>query len=322
VAKLDPLGATQVDRTAIYIDRGGVLTWGGILLTTLWDSDTKELTLGGLDFTHWLQRRFLYTTINAAPAEQLGLVQTIVNYLQSLPGGNIGIQIPAAASAINRNVLYSPWNLKRAYDAIKELSQLYAGFDFAIDVSYDTNLQPQKVLTLSYPRRGASLAQSGWMFDMPGNITKYTWSKDGTNQANQLFATGAGSGPAMLISSASDTAQLATTPLLQDVLSYSAITDQGMLDATVQGALPQRSSSVTIPEFTVRGDKDPIFGSYIIGDDARFKILDEYFNSGISVGGIPIPPGLDTYQRIVGWNITPPDVGTPEIIKLLGGAAG
>jgi hypothetical protein len=62
---LDPIGSTVGGRTALYVDRDGVIVWGGIM----W---TRQLAAGGItiqaaEFLSYYQRRYVTKTLSTFP---------------------------------------------------------------------------------------------------------------------------------------------------------------------------------------------------------------------------------------------------------------
>jgi len=66
---------------------------------------------------------------------------------------------------------------------------------------------------------------------------------------------------------------------------------------------------VTLPTITVRADRDPVLGSYIVGDDCRVRIDDDRHDN------------LDEYRRIVAMNVKPPGDKAESVTLTLGAAA-
>ena len=154
------------------------------------------------------------------------------------------------------------------------------------------------------------------MFEYPGNISHYLWTDDATLQADRLYETGAGNGATMLISQQAAPEQIAAgVPLLEQVIPQTSISDQAELDATATSDIRVFANPVAILEAWIRADLDPVLGSYTLGDDARFRITDDWFTS---TGGLP---GVDTFRRLVGIDVTPPGANSDEVVKLTLGPA-
>jgi len=60
----------------------------------------------------------------------------------------------------------------------------------------------------------------------------------------------------------------------------------------------------------VRADQDPVFGNWSVGDACRFVC-----QPGLTPR---FPEGIDTFKRIVGYNLRVTDEGSDEVELLLG----
>lgn len=313
--RLDKLGiddATTPRKVAIYVDRDDVLVWGGVIWTRSPDTANGVLQLGGNDFWSYFRRRFIRSTQTFAATDQLTIAQTLINYAQAQTGGDIGVTVGSEVSAILRDRTYWAYERKNLAEAVEQLSAVIDGFDFAIDVRYASGV-PEKVLTLSYPRRGRIAGVTGHLFDLDrtgGNIVSYTWPEDGTTTANLVDSIGAGEGDAMLIGTAADTSQIdAGLPLLETVTTYKDITESATINGHAQADLAEVSQLVTTPELVVRADADPILGSYITGDEARIRIDDDWKG------------GIDTYKRILSISVAPDTPEGEQVTLAMGEAA-
>lgn len=318
VKKIDAIGATQTGRTVVYIDRDGTLVGGWILWTRRYDSETKKLTLGGQDLWSYFRRRMIRADAVFAGQDQLAIAQSIINTAQAATGGNIGIQVGAETSGVLRDRTYYGYELKQVAEAVEQLSAVQGGFDFRIDVSYVGGV-PTRRLILGYPFVGQPANVSNLVFELSngGNIKSYTYDEDSTTQATSETATGSGDGPARL-TSVQTNADLITAgyPLLEDTTSYGDVIEQATLDGHAVADLAAHDEPVVVPEFVVDPDSDPVLGSYICGDYARFIINDERFPRHTDGTA-----GYDQWQRISQINLAVPDAaGTPEKVTLSCGA--
>jgi hypothetical protein len=53
----DIVGSTEPARTAVYVDRDGVLIWGGIIWLRTWDTDTQKFGFQAREFGSYFERR-------------------------------------------------------------------------------------------------------------------------------------------------------------------------------------------------------------------------------------------------------------------------
>lgn len=337
VTNLNPIPSTVPTRTALYVDRDGVLVWGGIIWNRgPYRPSTQSFTLGGLEFWSYFQvrtktSRYIVDTKAYAQQDQLFIARDLINYAQAKSGGNIGIVVNNETSGVLRDRTYNSYDFTPVGQAVEQLSAVLNGFDFSIEVAY-VNGVPTKTFVPSYPRRGNSAVTSGLIFEYPGNMIDYSWPEDGTEQANTAYAIGLGQGATMLRSSSSIPALLdAGYPLLEYLDSYKNVGVQAELDGHAMAdvrarayfdADPTHVSGVTLPEIYARADADPVLGSYGTGDDVRLRISDERFpDPAHTIDGSD--RRLDTYMRITGYEVIPPSTdGQYEEVRLILGATG
>ena len=308
-ANLNVANATIPARTAIYVDRDGVLVWGGVLWAREYSSQTQRLKLTAREFESYFERRRITTDTVFSNTDQLTAAQTIITNAQAVTGGNIGVAVGTETSGVLINRTVYGYEYKTVFSLMQDLSRSATGFDFNIYIYYDSNNNPAKLLRLGYPRYGrvySSSSISAPVFEMPGNIIEYTWPEDGGTAANTIYAIGAGSNPGRLTSIATDGTKIgAGWPLLEDQSNYSDVSDATLLSNLANGQVSVVSYPPTTIKITVPPYSDPIFGSYEVGDDARIRIVDDRF-----------PSGLDATYRIVAFNVTAGENNAPETVTI------
>jgi hypothetical protein len=306
---LNVANATIPARTAIYVDRDGVLVWGGIIWAREYNSKTQRIKLTAREFESYFERRRITADTVFANTDQLTAVQTIITNAQAATNGSIGLQLGEETSGVLINRTIYGYEYKTVFSIIQDLSRSSTGFDFNIYIYYDANKNPAKLLRLGYPRYGRKYSTTSLqvpVFELPGNIIEYSWPEDGSIAANTIYALGAGSNPGKLTSTAVDGSKIASGwPLLEEQSNYSDVSDAALLSGLANGQVsvvsyPPTTIKITVPPFT-----DPIFGSYEVGDDARIRILDDRF-----------PTQLDAIYRIVAFNVTAGENNAPETVTV------
>lgn len=300
--------STIPGRCAVYVDRNGILVWGGIIWGRTYNSQSQTLSVTAREFESYFERRRINTTTAFTNTDQLVIARTLVNNAQAAASGNIGVTVGSETSGVLVDRVYYDYELKTVYTALQDLSRQEDGFDFNIRVSYSGGI-PTKTLVLGYPRIGTPYSAtnpSAPVFEFPaGNIVEYEYPEDGSVAANKIYALGAGSNEGKLISIQSDTTKLTQGwALLEDQANYSDITDQTVLDELATGQVNAVSYPPTVIKIVVPASAVPVFGTYSIGDDARLRITDNRF-----------PAGLDEIYRIVGFNVQPGEAG-PERVTI------
>lgn len=305
--------STIPGRNGIYVDRDGVLVWGGIIWGREYNSASQFLTLQAREFISYFEHRRITQTVDFAGIDQLVIAKTLVEDAQDAPSGDIGIVYNTegeTTSGVLVDRVYYSYELKTVFNAIQDLSRQQDGFDFHVDVYYDpfTGV-PVKAFNTYYPKVGTSydINDSGaLMFEFPaGNVVEYEYPEDGSIVANTVYALGAGSNEGKLIGTAQSADFLAAGwPLLEAQANYSDITDQTVLDNLAIGQVVATSYPPTTIKLTAPPYIDPVFGTYEVGDEARILITDSRF-----------PQTLDEPYRIVALSVQPGEDG-PERVTL------
>jgi hypothetical protein len=302
--------ATIPARSALYVDRDGVLVWGGVIWARQFDSNDQRLKITAQEFETYFTRRRITSTQVFSNVDQFFIAQTLVNNAQSVANGNIGVIVPTNTSGVNVSRTFYSYELKTVYSALLDLSRSENGFDFNIQVAYDGAGNPTKRLVLSYPKSGTRYSPTSLttpVFELPGNVMEYSYPEDGSAAANTIFVIGAGSNEAKLIATATDTAKIADGwPVLEDSQNYSDFTDTTLLanlaSAQVSAvAYPPTTLKIVAPPYL-----NPTLGSYVIGDDVRIRIRDDRF-----------PTGLDAIYRLVALSVTAGETSAEQVTLTL-----
>lgn len=289
-ANLDP------GRTAIYVDRDGVIQWGGILWTAQADDNGYNVSVGATGFWSYFQRRLIRTQQAYLATDQLAIFRALVNYAQAQLGGNIRVVVNAETCGVVRDQTYNAYDRTNLGQAGEDLAALQNGFDFAITSSYIGGV-PTPTLNLSYPKRGT---RTSHVLDLGTNIEGVEWLIDATAQATLIDALGAGEGAAMLISTAVDTSLLATYPLLEETISHTDVTVPATLAAWAAAELAATRTPVeTIPSLVAHPDNDISVGQIITGDEVQVRAL--------SAAGFLST--LNSIFRVLTWTVAVSDDG-------------
>lgn len=311
---LNVSAGTIPGRTAVYVDRNGVLVWGGVLWGREYNSEDQTLVFHAREFLSYYERRRITATRAYTNTDQLQIAQGVMSTASGALNGDIGLlynQDPGSTttSGVLVNRTYYGYELKTVFSAIQDLSKQSQGFDFEISVYYDGNGNPTKSFNTYYPRAGTVYSNTdpnAPVFELPsGNIVSYNYPEDGSIAANTIYAIGAGSNEGKTISSYSDTTKLSSGwPLLEDQANYSDITDASLLTNLAAGQInavsyPPTTLTVIAPPY-----QNPEFGTYEIGDDVRVRLLDNRF-----------PQGSDSIYRLIALNVQAGENG-PERVTL------
>jgi len=294
-ANLDP-GATL-----IYIERGGVLVWGGILWTARPDTEGRKLQLGAEGFWSYFRRRRIRTTKTFTGIDQLAIARDLIQYANAQPGALPGITVGAETSGVPRDRIYYAYERKWLGEAIEELAAVIGGFDFDIDVTWDAaGTTPVRTFRLFYPRKGTRIDGLVFNHNVAG-VARYSADVDATKIANLVDALGQGDGDAMLVATAADPAQWARYPLLEDVISHKDVNVADTLQGHAAASVERRKLPVETASLAKRADIWPDLGSFDVGDEGRLVVEDGW----VSVNG---------FQRIQAIEVTVSDEGDEQLV--------
>jgi len=292
-------------RTAYWIDRNGLLVSGGIVWDDNYDSSTKKYTMSGATFDSFADVQLIDSLLTYLNLDLCTIAIRLWNALQARPNANIGLTIPAEGSALSGtldNEAWDPTTLTSFGSAISSLSQQQPGFDYYIDVGYNTDGTPGKTLVLGSPYVGNPTGQLTLRY--PGNIKSYTWPTTGSQAPNDVFGAGGGISAGGVYTRYTNQSRLdAGYPRVQGTVSFKNVFDQTKLTSLVNAYGAAVSPGVTTPTITLAPNRpDTPIGSIKTGDRCRVVIeADERF-----------PQGMDTYMRVQSINVTPASAGQLE----------
>lgn len=306
-------------RTVAYIERSGVIDYGGIVWGRSYNSVQRKMTLSGESLESYLSARFITNNLSFVKVDQLDVARALINYMQGKPSGSIALTYDTALSGVLRvrdqEGQYNAFSTAPIFDALRDLSALVDGFDFRIDCTYNATHQIQRILRLGYPRLGIGYLQTQFTFEYPGNIIDYTYSEDAFRAATVVWEVGQNSsvfGPVRASKIAQDLLDLGY-PLIEksisgrsNIVSYNALAGYAAEDIRIN-AVPHILTSVT-----VRGGSVPLIGSYQPGDEVIISLNDPArFSRHVSFPA-----------RIVSYTVNIPDDGSDETISLELGPTG
>lgn len=313
VNSMSPVTWTAPGKTALWIDRNGVLQWGGIIWGRSYDSTKFQMTVTGSTFDSYGQRRYIDTDTVVAGVDQLTVAASLWNTMQTTAHGNINCPAAAQTSGVPISPTWLKTDYKRVTDAVKDLTNSVTGFDYNIQVAWSTQLTPTQQMVFGYPNLGRIQSTNQLLFQYPGNITSYTLAEDGASVANTSFAFGAGSGATAIVASSQNTASLTNGyPVLQGGTSYKDITNQAQLQSFSDADMSLYNNPPQTVSIVVRGDLDPIIGTYGLGDYVMLQISDYRFPA---LPGLPY--GISSAYQIRNISITVDDQGVEHVTMTL-----
>ncbi|MCE7001794.1 hypothetical protein LWC34_02905 [Kibdelosporangium philippinense] len=316
IAVHEPEFLTRPAHTALYVERDGVVVWGGIIWTSKYSSASRAIEIGAAGFLSYFDHRRVLPsdfdpskgnladiTVTYTDVDQTEIARSLIATAQGHPRGDIRIQSdPYATSQIRRTITYPGRELKSVGDALRELSNLENGPDFVFDVIYGgEGRHLVHRLRVGTPELGQQGTPHVWEFG--GNLIEYAWPRDGSSMATRVFALGDENEEGQQVGIAQDNST--ARPLLETEVSLVNMSDVQLLQSHARSALAAAVDPVVLPELIVRGDRDPMLGSYSVGDHALIVVRDDFF-----------PFGTQFRVRIVALEVTPGDDAGEEKVQL------
>ncbi|MEU7636570.1 MULTISPECIES: hypothetical protein [unclassified Streptomyces] len=301
-------------RTALWVERGRDLWWGGIVWTATPAVDERgsaTVALQAATFDSYWDRREIRDTLEARQMDQLDIARELAAYAANKAGGDIGIRIDyTGTSGVLRDRTYSRYDATPVREALDRLAAVDGGFEWRVQVYREAETGERvKRLQLGYPKIRSGAVPV--MLTYPGNVLAYSWPQDATGMANTWQSRGA-----------TDNQNQAeqSNPLLSTEWSYPEKLKEGWsrldghsdyttverlttLNEHAKADLARAKEPVVIPSIRVRldGEVTPA----LIGATVRLRIRDTWFSDG-----------LDATFRVVGLSVTPDQRGQQESAEL------
>lgn len=319
---------TTPSKTGLYVERDGVIVWGGIIWARTYDSGSQTLSLVAREFESYFERRRITTSsvgggsganVWATGTDQFTIVKKLVDDAQAVPNGSLGIStasIGASGQGIANVLAIYDYEKRNLFDTILQLSQQNApyGFDFNISCAYDSNFNLTRALNLFYPRKGLGISANynNPMIEFPSVMVSYSYPEDGASLVNQLFGIGPGTNEGQYISTAfAGSSFTAGFPLLEDVASFTNVPDPRMVDQLTAAQVVARGVPVTVMSASWVPTTEPVsgnpvspnIGDFTTGDMFRIRITDDRF-----------PNTLETGLRLSKFDVRVGDDGSAEMV--------
>lgn len=326
----DIRSVTTPGRFGLYAYRDGQPVWGGILWKRQYNSanGTGVMALSAKTFESYFYHRFQHVTKYWSNNDQLDIARWLVE--NNNTAKDLLIDVDQIKSNKMRERTMFGYEYKSIGEELEQLAALIDGFDWNVEIGVDENGSPTRTLRFYYPRAGVSREKTTLQFAYPGVIKSYVMTDDSETGGNFIWTIGAGEGTEMIVQSAADYGQLENGwPMLEASRSYKSVVRPSTLLEHANQALEKLNTPISIFEVDLRGDLNPLFGTYRLGDWARFRFKDYYFYTPETVvstqpetanSRIYDAPVHEQMARITGYTVTIDNTSGVESITLeLGG---
>ncbi|MFC9591735.1 hypothetical protein [Streptomyces sp. NPDC056944] len=319
----DRVKKVREGRTAVYLERGGDLWWGGIVWTsTLQSSGRGVLTLGiqAATFDSYAGRRRIRTDITYdTPTDQVEIARRLwreldVQAYPDAPEGEeprrLGITFGDEIPKFQKTASWRKGDETVYLEALDQLAATEDGFEYQILV-YRDPVTGSRIRQLRLGEPKIVTGATDLVFDRPGVILSYSFPYDATRGGTTALARGSSTNANAAAESRPifSTQQYASDllvdgwPLIDLSSDHNEITDPLALDSVAATELKQARGAVVIPSVSIH--LGGIVPPALLGRVARIRITDEWYSQG-----------LDARYRIIGVKITPPERGRPDTAEL------
>ncbi|GAA0430204.1 hypothetical protein [Streptomyces luteireticuli] len=307
--------ALRPGRTAVWLERGSEIWWGGVLWTTTTTGDERgrlQVQIQAGTFDSYLDHRILSRSLSFTDTDQFDVVRALVEHAQSQPGGDIGITFTDEKSKVVHPRIEFPYTeLMRIQEIVDKLGKMQNGFEWRIHCfRHPETGKRVKLLQLGHPKIESTSADI--VLDRPGQVLTYSLPSDATVQANVVVFRGESANQDQASTSLpqmSD-AQVAKDdlvdgwPRLEFTDDRSGVKDVATLNSLAGAALDRMHRPEFIPEVTIR--MDGRISPALIGSWIRLRIRDGWHEDT-----------PDRRFRVVGLSVSPSSRGKAETAKLI-----
>lgn len=247
--------------TGVYVERDGVILWGGVIWTAVLSLESATIEIGAEGFLSYLWRIGIRNDLSYN-ADQAVIAANLVNYAMGQPGASIGIAPASVAATTTRVRNYLAAERKPVGEALTQLAAVDGGFDF----SFVHTLSGSMFSTLFVPTTNTIGRLTAHTFDLGTNMSALELSLDGAQVANLVEVFGQTIGETTTAGFAYDSASLATYPLLERSETAGDVKETPTLTAKAARSLRRRSVALRRARVEVFPDGEPSLGAYQVGD--------------------------------------------------------
>lgn len=320
VSNIDAVTATTPGYSYVAVFRDGTLIWYGIITAREYQSSAKVASLTARTLEYYPSRVLIDEELHYASQDERYIFTDLWNIMQSSSMRNIDVNIPEVdtlLSATAKTLDVYVYDYKYFGEAMDDLANGDDGFDYTIDVTADDNGNFTKTLRVGNPQLGSLSDPNGLVFEYVdnrtgggGDITQYYKTANIGSAGTHVWALGAGEGSDMLVGAADVANKFIVNGLWlrYDIkVPNKGATDQASLDAIARQEMIVRTPPMDVITTEVKADKDPVFGSYRLGDACQLQINDPMH---------PYPSDLRLSTRLIGWSLTPSSSDSTDIANL------
>lgn len=314
-------------RSIVHVYRDADI-WGSYII---WSMRMTSSSRNGVrvDFTgasleSWLYHRIVDKDLTFDDEDQFDIARGLIDSAQDgwFPyedNANLGISYDSNMSGVLRDRTYLLSEASSVGQRLEQLANVDNGFEYVINTYYDpdANQRVREFVMQSH----LSSNNNPVVFAYPGSILSYEISYDATDAGTAFWTRGdtisddvtGQSEPLITPAPALATEWLSSAfPHLDKVIDYSSVTSLTKLEQYATWWTENHAGVWAVPVFTINTTDVPtIIPPTALGTEAQVTIMDEMFGMADSA------PEFSYQNRIIGIEVTPPDRGVAESIRLV-----
>lgn len=302
------LDATLPGKTFVTVERNDIVVWAGIVWSRVYQSQSKSMQLFAQSFESYPQYQIIENDLAYVDDTRNIFIQLWSN-MQSTAARNLNIEVPPLFSppASSNFVEVRAIDYKFYSEIMDSLADAADGFDWYIGVSKDSQYYRKK-LVVGNPNLGVGPSDYMTVFEYPGSIINYYCTESMAESATDLFLFGSGEGSSIFSNRVENTTMLNQGwPRYDKDVSFKdiSVNSNTFIELSAQEAV-NRTPPMQVLKVTVKSNKDPVFGSWNLGDTVKVVIKDARF-----------PDGFQQNTRIVKWELRPQSSDNSEEASLI-----
>lgn len=310
----DLVAATTPGRTWVVVERNDVPIWCGIVWSRTFQSQSKSCQIYAWGFEAFPRKQKIDVDITRQSAANTEIFCDLWTIMQSGEGRNMNVNIPSNTGGPLHNLTVLASDNNYFNDPMDALASAADGFDYTIDIKRNNDGTYTKYLRVGYPTLGTSADSPDLtVFEYPGGILNYYSSESMADAGTYVYTIGAGEGSTMPTALAIQTDMIAQGWPRWDVdATYKDVSDQSLINKIATQEMIVRKPPM--PTFTIdlKGEADPQFGSYNLGDACQLSITDSRYPS---IDGSKA--GLLVSSVVLGYELTPSSADNVEEVHVI-----
>lgn len=327
--KLSTTDPGAVDQTRVILALGDIpfkvlisnsdnsrIFYAGIAWKPSMAKSADEITISGKALPDYFRMLVLAKDYKTS-ISPVTLIQNVIADVQAQTNCNIGLGSRTQVSASPANVTPNYPKTQRTtvaqvlMDMTAAITPGTGGVDYYTEHTF-VNGAPQHTMVVCAPRAGRPAANSNLVVDLATTLD-FTRDTDNTASGNHMYVVGQGSGGVQ--PTAEGWAQInvggkGQPPRLEQVLQFSHISDQNLLQNLANGMVQLYGRPVTVWTVTIPADYEQMpLGSFQVGDDVRLWVEANKLSQ--------VPTGMNEWWRIIAYRVDFGNEGTPRVTLTL-----